>query len=578
MQMDGVALYAAAKEIDALLSGGRIERIAQPNRADVVFTIRANGTNHRLLFSADPECARIQLGGSSDKGPDKPYTFLMMLRKHLVHGRILQITAPQMDRAVRMTVQVTDDLGDRVELCFIAECMGKHSNLILIDPNGIILDSAKRIPPAVSSLRTVLPGERYHNPPAQQKHNVLALSREQITEWIETVPDVAADKALVSLFYGISPFTAQQLCQKVLGDIAQAPLENAQSDAIASSLYALVQSLQSGTFEASLQTDDSGAPIAFAPFVIMGNNVQKAHSLCAAVLQYTEYRLSKSRILREKQALQAAVNARLEKLYKRLQFQLDVLAQSVSYESIREQGEFMLAYAHEIKRGMEHIQVHDYIHDVPVVLTLDPTLSAAENANKLFKRYQKLKSSSTAAQQQKDQVLPEIAYWESILLSIEQSETMEELQDIRTELQIQQLIRTVHSQGKSTPPQSKPLRFVSNDGVEILCGRNNIQNDLVTCRLSRSGDTWLHAQGMPGSHVLIKANPVPPETLRQAAHIAAFFSRGRHSSNVPVDYTLIKNVHKPSGSKPGFVTYTNQKTLFVTPEGDLVKSLIHEEA
>ncbi len=576
MQMDGAALYAAAKEANTLLSGGRIERIAQPNRADVVFTIRANGTNHRLLFSADPECARIQLGGSSDKGPDKPYTFLMMLRKHLLHGRILQITAPQMDRAVRMTVQVTDDLGDRVELCFIAECMGKHSNLILVDPNGAILDSAKRVPPAVSSLRTVLPGERYHNPPAQQKYDMLALSRAQITELLEAIPGGPIDKALVALFYGISPFTAQQLCQRVLGDIAQAPLDHAQSDALSSIVYDLAQSLLSGTFEASLQKDDNGAPIAFAPFVLLGRNVVKTNSLCEAALQYTEYRLSKSRILREKQALQAAVNARMEKLFKRLQFQDDVLAQSESYESIREQGEFMLAYAHEIKRGMACVQVHDYIHDAPVVLALDPTLSAAENANKLFKRYQKLKSSAIAAQQQKDQILPEIAYWESILLSIELSEAMEDLQDIRMELQDQQLIRTVRSQGKSTPPQSKPLRFVSSDGVEILCGRNNVQNDLVTCRLSRSTDTWLHAQGMPGSHVVIKAHPVLPDTLRQAAQIAAFFSRGRHSGNVPVDYTLIKNVHKPSGSKPGFVTYTNQKTLFITPDGDLVKSLIRE--
>ncbi len=576
MQMDGAALFAAAKEANELLSGGRIERIAQPNRLDVVFTVRANGTNHRLLFSADPECARVHLGGTPEKGPEKPFNFLMMLRKHLLHGRIVSITAPRMDRAVHMKVLVTDDLGDRVELCFVAECMGKHSNLILIDPNGIILDSAKRIPPAVSSLRNVLPGERYHNPPSQQKEDLLQLSKERISDLLHKSGG-SAEKTIVSLFYGISPFTAQQLCQQAFGEPVQTPLSIEQADALSSVLYSLTQSLINGSFHASLQTDEAGSPIAFAPFVIHGNNVRTMHSLCEAVVEYTESRLAKTRILHEKQSLQSAVNARLEKLYKRLQFQQEALSESASHETLREQAEFMLAYAHEIKRGIESIEVHDYIRDIPVVLKLDPTKSAAENANKLFKRYQKLKAQALAAQRQKDEILPEIAYWEGTLLSVEQSETMEELSEIRGELQDQQLIRKSQSSGKNTPPQSKPLRFVSGDGVEILCGRNNAQNDLVTCRLSRSSDTWLHVQGMPGSHVLIKANPVPPNTLKQAGHIAAFFSRGRHSANVPVDYTLIKYVHKPSGSKPGFVTYTNQRTLFITPDADLVKSLIREE-
>ena len=576
MQMDGAALFAAAKEANGLLSGGRIERIAQPNRLDVVFTIRANGTNHRLLFSADPESARVHLGGTPEKGPEKPFTFLMMLRKHLLHGRIVSLSAPRMDRAVQMRVLVTDDLGDRVELCFIAECMGKHSNLILVDPNGIILDSAKRVPPAVSSLRTVLPGEKYHDPPAQQKSDLLNLGKQGISDLLEQRGG-SPDKALVFLFYGISPFTAQQLCSAAFGESVPTSMTSEQADAVASVLYSLVQSLKGGSFEASLQTDGQGLPIAFAPFAIHGNNVQKTRSLCEAVVSYTEHRLFKARIQQEKQSLQSAINARLDKLYKRLQFQQEALSESASHETIREQAEFMLAYAHQIKLGMQSIQVHDYIHDVPVTLELDPTKSAAENANRLFKRYQKLKAQAVAAQRQKDEILPEIAYWEGTLLSVEQSETMEELFEIRAELQDQQLIKKANSAGKSTQLQSKPLRFVSGDGVEMLCGRNNNQNDLVTCRLSRSSDTWLHAQGMPGSHVLIKASPVPPGTLQQAAQIAAFFSRGRHSANVPVDYTLIKNVHKPSGSKPGFVTYTNQRTLFITPDADLVKSLIREE-
>ena len=240
-------------------------------------------------------------------------------------------------------------------------------------------------------------------------------------------------------------------------------------------------------------------------------------------LLYTSSQRERKKIESERRALQAAVKSRLERLYKRLQIQQDAIAKSASHQDLRQQGEFLLAYAHQIKHGAKTAVVYDYINERNIELQLDSTLSAADNAAKRFKRYQKLKSTTEAAQRQKDAILPEISYLEGISLAIEQSEDFDSLLEIREELMGQHVLRRASSKARGANRTAKPLRFVSKDGVEIFAGRNNAQNDLVTCRLGRSSDTWMHAQGMPGSHVLIKANPVPSDTLRQAAHIAAFF-------------------------------------------------------
>jgi predicted ribosome quality control (RQC) complex YloA/Tae2 family protein len=576
MQMDGAALFAAAHEANERLCGGRIERIAQPGRFDVVFTIRSGGVNHRLLFSADPESARVHLVGAADKGPDRPPTFLMMLRKHLLQARVTNISAPRMDRAVVLSVTATNDLGDRVQLQFVAECMGKHSNLILVGSDGMILDCAKRIPPAVSSLRTVLPGERYHAPPAQQKADALKMDARMMAAQLCDVASGDMPKALVSQFYGLSPFTAQHLCAAAGIEDARAPFSEQAAETAARALHQFVSALKRGDFSPSVQYDDLGAPIAFAPFALSGRGVARMATMGEAVSAYMDYHRTYRRLLSEKNTLTAAVNARLGKLLKRRAIQQDVLSQSGDHEALRLQGELMLAYAYQIKRGMAAVEVYDYTQDRPVTLKLDATKNAAENAALMFHRYRRKKSAVAAAQQQLDEILPEIDYWEGTLLSIEQADVQDTLTEIREELREQNLIRA-NAPKPGQRQVSRPLRFISPDGVEIFSGRNNAQNDQLTCRMARPNDTWLHAQGMAGSHVLVRANPVPPATLHAAAQIAAYFSRGKQSDNVPVDYTLIKNVRKPKGAKPGYVTYTAQKTLFVTPDATFVKSLIREQ-
>lgn len=576
MHMDGAALFAAANEINANLQNGRVERIAQPTRFDIVFTIRAERSNTRLLISADPEAARMHLCGPAEKGPDKPFPFLMVLRKYLLHGRLLEIRVPQMERACLLRFLTVDELGDRREMTLIAEIMGKHSNLILVDDKGMIVDSVKRVTPSMSSLRTVLPGEHYRRPPGQPKHSLPDAEQTAISQWIEDAPPARMGQTLVNAFYGISPFTAEQICRRAGLDADDyAPFSPAQIQTLAHTCAQMMDELQHLPLQ-SVQLYRDGKIDGFAPFAVVGYESKATQTFNDAVYQYYQARRQAVHLQRAKAAIQASLSARLQKLYKRLQIQDSALRKSEGFERYRQEGELILAYAYQLKRGMRQATLFDYTQDKEIALPLDPTLTPSENAAKRFKRYQKAKATLVAAQEQKEQIEPEIAYLESVCLAVEQAEGMEEIEQIRAELQGQRLLPAAQQpRGKRIPaPQAKPLSFVSSEGIAMLAGRNNAQNDLVTTRLARSTDTWLHAQGMPGSHVVIQAPAVPRQTLLEAAHIAAYFSRGKHSSNVPIDYTLIKNVHKPSGAKPGFVTYTSQKTIFITPDETLVKRLI----
>ena len=582
MQLDGISLFACAAELNEQLNGGRIERIAQPSRQTVVFTIRAQGKNHRLLLSCDPESPRAHLVSESEKGPEKPFTFLMILRKHLVHARITKISAPHCDRVLHISFDALDDLGTRIHLVFIAELMGKHSNLILVGQDQIILDCAKRIPPSVSSLRTVLPGDRYEAPPVQHKEDLLTSEIETMVSIFQRANTSTLSDVLVSNFYGISPYAATYLCERVgIESDTHAPFEPSLCQTMAMALKSFQQDLLTHHFAPCLvYRHGQNSPDGFFPFHPIASNAYKAmDSMQSAMLYYYEEKRLEKAIQRQCTQLTTTLQSKLQKLYKRLRIQHDTLAKSESYERIRQEGELILAYAYQIPAHQNKIELYDYTQDTMVSLSYDPTLSAQENAQKRFKRYQKLRSAAQASQAQIQQIQPEIDYLEDVLFTVQQAETLDQLLEIRHELQDQSIMplsQEVNKRKQTT--QSQPLHFLSTDGIEMFCGRNNAQNDFVTLKLSKSTDTWLHAQGMPGSHVLIKAAKVPPETLQQAAQIAAFYSKGRRSENVPIDYTLIKYVRKPSGAKPGFVTYTSQKTLFITPDEALVKSLFIKEA
>ncbi|MBQ9989101.1 MAG: NFACT family protein [Clostridia bacterium] len=575
MQMDGAALYAVVTELNASMAGGRIERIAQPDRYCVVMVIRANGSNQRLLLNADPEGARFHITENTAKGPEKPFQFLMTLRKHLLHGRIDSFLLPRMDRAVHLLITGLNELGDRVQYRLILECMGKHSNLILAGEDGTVIDAARRVPPAISSLRTVLPGSKYHAPPVQQKVSLVDADPEDLARILESYPSGSLSKAISDSFYGISPFTAQTLIEQCGQENIRAPFAPDVCKTLARHLCRFVTRIASRDIEPCLLFNAFNAPHGFFHEPVQGFSCESKKTFSAAVDAYFSLINSTRLFEREQKNMETVVVNRLGRLYKRRGYQHDTIAAAGNADQFRKEGELILANLWQIKRGDKTVMVTDYESDTVVVLTLDNTKTPSENAANRFKKYRKLKASIEAANAQLKEIEPEIEYLESVLYTIRHCANLEELADIRAELQDQHVLQAPQQRNKHVAQTAQPLHFTSSEGIEIFVGRNNNQNDLLTTRLSRPGDTWMHAQGMPGSHVLVRANPVPAVTLEEAAMIAAFFSGGRNSSNVPIDHTLIKYVRKPSGSKPGFVTYSNQKTIFITPDSVAVKKLMN---
>ena len=574
--MDGVALYAMTQELMKTLDNGRIERISRSGKYEYTLVVRANNKNHRLLLSADPESARLHL---TEKGAENreqtPPPFLMLLRKHLAKGRITSIAMDTLDRVVTLEVLSANELGDLCPYRLILEVMGKHSNLILVDEKGTVIDAAKRVYADMSRVRTVLPGDDYLPPPSQEKDSPLTLDFSAYlaahSQWGQR-----AAAALTAGCLGVSPHTARMLCQLAgLSPDASLPLSPGDAGALSAACTAFFSRLRESQLEPGILTHGEEW-LAVFPQPVPDYGFLPYPTLSQAYDAYYTQCLAQKQLVSSKAALTASVSDHLDRLYKRLSIQNDVLLSSQNQEEEQHLGELILAYLHEIPRGADRWVVNDYLTGEDRALKLDPTQTPQENAQRYFKRSARKKAAAKAAQAQKGEIEPQVAYLQSVLLSIDTAGTSTELGEIREELREAGYLRQSPGSKKGEKQQqSQPVRFRSPDGIEILVGRNNRQNDLLTTRIARSTDIWLHVQGMPGSHVVVRHRaPLPSDTMVAALNIAAYYSRGRNSSNVPVDVTAIKNVRKPAGSKPGYVIFTQQKTYFITPDEKLVKSLL----
>jgi len=576
--MDGVALYAMTKELNTLLENGRIERISKSGKFDYTFVVRANGKNSRLLISADPESARIHL---TEKGSESkeavPPPFLMLLRKHIAKGRIVDITMDSLDRIVTFFIVAADELGDLRRYRLIAEVMGKHSNLILVDEDGTIIDAAKRVYADMSSVRTVLPGEKYIAPPAQEKASPMGFDFSTYFTSIQE-PTKRAAAAITQGVLGVSPHSARMLCA-MAGVLADAPLPLSDGDAaqLAGTCKSFFTMVEGGTgHPCILFLQDAPTAVFHTP--VPGYDHRSFSTLSQAYDVYYAQCLEEKQLVNAKAALRASVSDHLDKLYKRLGIQNDVLLNAEAYEADQHTGELLLAYLYMIPKGAESCTLNDYLTGEDVIIKLDASLNPQQNAQRYFKRSSRKKAALSAAQAQKDEIEPQVEYLQSVLHSIETVTELGELREIREELRDQGYLRQAPGSRKGEKQQqSQPVRFRSPDGIEILVGRNNKQNDLLTTRIARSTDMWFHVQGMPGSHVVVRHKaPLPSDTMVAALNIAAYYSRGRNSANVPIDVTAIKNVRKPAGAKPGYVIFTQQRTYFITPDEKLVKSLLWE--
>lgn len=574
MPMDGITLGAIARELHLCLEGGRVDRVQQPERDELQLTIRAKGQNHRLLLCCNPSNPRAHLTQVPAKSPATPPMLCMLLRKHLSGARLVSVTQEGADRVLLFHFEAVNELGDLCQRQLVLEVMGRHSNIIFIGDNNRIIDSARHVSDSVSRVRELLPGLPYEPAPAQGKLNPYLATEEQYTAALLPLLGQRLDKAILACVSGVSPQLSRELAFRICGQ-EQTELTEALLPAAASGLLRFFRELQ---VSPTLLVDEFGSPLDVMPFAYLSRDpsrqIQKS-SMSQAVEEYFLLRSVKERIREKSHNLRRFLQNALERCEKKRAIQLQTLKDSQGMDSLRKKGDLVTAQMHAIERGASFAEVPDYFDEqMPLIrIDLNPALSPAENAQRYYKLYNKMKAAADLVLPQMEQNDKEIAYFEGQLDNLDKCEDLDELGEIRLELEREGYIKP-NAKSKKQPKlaESKPLAFVSSNGIEIYVGKNNLQNDRLTFS-AKAEEIWLHVKDRPGSHVILRSTKPDELSLTQAAKLAAFYSRAKQSENVAVDYTQRRFVKKPSGAKPGFVIYTNQSTLFVTPDEDLTKRL-----
>ncbi|MBQ8506898.1 MAG: NFACT family protein [Clostridia bacterium] len=568
MPLDGFTLGLIARELNSTLSGGRIDRIIQPERDELILTIRNSGANHALLLSASAGCARAHLTSVKKQSPLEPFNLCMLMRKHLMGGRIVEIRAVDCDRILEIEIEHMDELGDRASKTMVCEFMGKHSNLIFVGGDGRIIDSARRVSEALSSVREVLPGLRYERPPQHGKLPYASVTEEALYSEISGKGG-SVNKLISAAVSGMSAQTARELAFRACGN------EDAHSGecdlrAVAASVAENLRVIPENLQPAVLFGED-GRPVDAVVFPYLSRAHLRSEafpSISEAMDAFYRSRDRAERISQKSAAIHRTLKNNIERCEKKLALQQEALLGAERMEEYRISGELLMANLHLAIKGRKSVSLPNYYDPEmkEIEIALDVKLSPAQNAQKYFKLYQKARNAQTLAAEQIEKTSEELSYLEGQMDNLSKCSGESELAELREELEKFGYVKRVSSrrQMKQLPP-SQPMKFTAPSGRTILVGKNNLQNDKLTSSADLN-EIWLHAKDMPGSHVIIVGENPDDETIIFAAKIAAAFSKGANSSNVPVDYTKRRYVKKPSGSKPGFVIYTNQKTLYVNPE------------
>jgi len=591
MPLDGITLSSVVQEMSGKIVGGRVDKIQQPEPDEIIMTIRSRGQNHRLLFTANASAPRVNFTAITKLNPDQAPMFCMLLRKHLGGGRILSVTQPDFERIVELHVESPNEMGDLSVKCLLIEIMGKHSNIILMDAAKVIMDSAKHISRAASSVREVLPGRQYTRPPSQGKTSPAAGDTVDKPHFMGLFGDgekvgLRIQQLLYQSYNGISPIMASELCERanIAPDIFPGESTEAERERLFEAFVNLYADVEKAAFDCRIyqnagKGDFSAVPMTLyatwetsAPFDSPSEMLESFYSQ-----RDTAYRLS------QKTAdLRKLVASHIERCVKKQNLHEKTLKDIGERDILRKYGELITAYIYAIPPGADSFRTQDFYSEnaesTEIIIPLDPTLSATENAQAYFKRYNKEKRTYTALQEQKEANAAELAYLDSVMTSIETVTEEMDIAEIRSELAEQGFLKRKYllqkSKGKNVTKgqkgqnkKSKPLHYRSTEGFDMYVGKNNTQNDELTLRFARPNDIWLHTKEIAGSHVIIRADgKAPPETtIMEAANLAAYHSKGRHSSQVPVDYVQKRHVRKPNGAKPGFVIYDSHKTVYVTP-------------
>ncbi len=566
MPMDGLTLTFMTRELQALLVGGRVDKVAQPDSDAVVLTVRSQGGNHKLLLCCNANRARIQLTELPFENPAEPPMFCMLLRKHLTGAHITAVEQLFGDRILQIDMDTLGEMNDRVRRTLYLELMGRHSNLTLCDEDGRIIDCIKHVNSEMSRVRTLLPGGTYQLPPAQDKLHGDSLTAEALAARLSAATGTLA-KALAENVSGLATICAKEICAQ-LGVLSDTPVRELDASATANRLYALLLALPQMAAPVLLE-DESGQSLDFFafPYKSYPAELQKRReSLSLAMDDYELGHELQQRMRQRAGGLQHTVKTALERLEKKRELLRDTLSQSEQAEQNRVYGKLLTANLHLLQRGQESVTLTNYyLPDAPeVAIALSGQSTPAQNAQSYFKKYRKQKSAQQYAAEQLALADTEIEFLEGALEDIDKCTSAADLAEVRFTLTERGYARPDPAQRKRKKlPEGKPYRFAAADGASIDVGKNSLQNDRLTLH-ARPDETWLHAQGIPGSHVIIRCDGKPSDgTLLQAAKLAAYFSKGRNHPAQPVDCTLRRYVKKAAGSPAGFVTYTNFSTILV---------------
>ena len=571
MAFDGITIANIVTELNQTITGGKINKIAQPENDELIITIKNQRKQYRLFLSASASLPLIYLTETNKPSPLTAPNFCMLLRKHIGSGKIIAIEQPGMERIIRFTIEHLNELGDLCTKYLIVESMGKHSNIIFCNEEDQIIDSIKHVSAHMSSVREVLPGRPYFIPETQSKLNPFVLTEEIFQEKIFPRP-VNVAKAIYTSITGISPLMAEEVCYRagIDGGIPTDGLEDVERVHLAHTFLRMVDDIRDGHFEPNIIYKGK-EPVEFACFPLSQYQDYRAVSYPSIFPVLETYYAEKNIVTKMRQKtvdLRKIVQNALERNVKKYQLQQKQLKDTEKKEKYRVWGELLNTYGYEVEPGAKSMEALNYYTNEMIQIPLDETMTPQENAKKYFDKYSKLKRTKEALDTLLQETGDEIKHLESIAASLDIASSEEDLVQIKEEMMEYGYVKRKNTGGKKVKVTSRPYHYISSDGYDIYVGKNNFQNDELSFKFASGNDWWFHAKGQPGSHVIVKSKneELPDRTFEEAGKLAAYYSKGRQAPKVEIDYTQKKNLRKPTGGKPGFVVYYTNYSLLIEPD------------
>ena len=596
MAFDGITVANIVRDIKKELTGGRIYKIAQTEKDELLITVRKavenGGGQRRLFMSSDASLPLVYMTDENKQSPMTAPNFCMLLRKHIQNGKIIDVYQPEFERIIRIEIEHLDEMGDLRHKTLLMELMGKYSNIIFVDEDNKIIDSIKHIPSSVSSVREVLPGRDYFVPTAQDKINPIKASKD---EFMSLVPSKGQPvfKALYESFTGLSPVISREICYRadIDSDKSAIALENGESVRLWDAFNEVMEQIRNDEFSPELiYINDKPKEYAAIPLTMFHSGDDSSYKeydeISSLLLDFYSEKNTVTRIRQKSSDLRKVVATALERNIRTLDLQTNQLRDTEKKDKYRIYGELLTVYGYNAEPDAKSITVNDYNTGKDVKITLDPTLTIAQNAKKYFDKYTKMKRTAEALEVQMKEVSETVSHLESIAASLDIARQEEDLTDIRRELIEGGYIKgsaadRISGKGKNGKNQrsqrskSKPFHYISSDGFHIYVGKNNYQNDELTFKMANGGDWWFHAKGIPGSHVVLitEGKEVPDRTFEEAASLAAYYSKGKDQDKVEIDYLKRKDVKKPGGAKPGFVVYYTNYSMVISTDISALKEV-----